>query len=233
MKNVSVVTTAFTNNDSDWFFIRESARIVGLPLHVHGLGQNYPHLAGLPGFMEFVDKIDSDYILVTDAFDVIVNRWDEAEVMRHVDKAKGNLFVSANDECWPAGPWFESYPDNGTPWRSACGGQYVGTKQAILELWSEFLSGKWEQTAGGSTQEMLHRMHEGGVPFTVDSRCAVFQIMGHNSQPHVCVTTCVTEIPRLPQAYNDITDTCPMFLHFGGRAPGLQEWFDKLYGGAK
>jgi len=220
--SVAVIGGAYTNDDNTWRCLSESAEKRNVPLHIIGKGKGYPHLRVFEDLAILVESLPDDYILLTDTYDVMVNRWHQEEIIDRVKEADGDLFVSANDDCWPAGPWCESYQDNGTPWRTACAGQYVGTKSAILILWKEFLSGRWEQSAGGTTQEMMHRMHAGGYPFTVDVKCEVFQIMGHISQPYIFEVT--------GRAYNIRTGTYPMFLHFGGRAPGMEDWFRRLYG---
>lgn len=223
-RTVAVVTGAFTNDPNDWACLRHSAAKCGLRLHVLGEGHGYPHLGVFPQYLiPYVQALPDDYVLLTDAYDVIVNRWDADEVIRLVDATKSGLLVSCNDECWPEGSWCEAYPDTGTPWRTACAGQYVGNKEAVLNLWHEFGSGRWEQTAGGTTQEMMHRMYAADPwAFDLDRRCEVFQIMGAASKDHVGV--------QAEEAINWLTKTKPMFLHFGGRAAGLREWYEFLWG---
>jgi hypothetical protein len=241
-RSVAVITCAFTNNPDHWRYLRESAKINGLNLHVIGNGKNFPgNVDVFKELIPYVESLDDEYILLTDGYDVLVNRWNEDEVIELVDASRG-LLVSCNDECWPEGPWCKSYPDNGTPWRTACAGQYVGKKVNVLWLWREFLGGRWSQECGGSTQEMMHRMYDYAAiaaiqtgivwpkPFELDTRCQVFQIMGRNSQPQVFLPVAKYDGDMtLLRATNRITGMIPMFLHFGGRAPGMAEWFDRLY----
>jgi hypothetical protein len=71
-------------------------------------------------------------------------------------------------------------------------------------------------------------MYAAGYPFTLDTECEIFQIMGKRSVKHVDWLN--TFGP--PKAYNTLAHSFPMFLHFGGRAPGMREWYERLYGGS-
>lgn len=223
---VLVMTSAYNTDPSTWRVIRESARANKMDLHVIGVGRPFPQLGTYRDMIEYAQsqpQSQYNYILLTDGYDVMVNRWDEQELVGLIDRQPGKLLVSCNDECWPAGPWDASYPDYGTPWRTACGGQYAGSRDAVIGLWQEFLSGKWPVEAGGGNQEMLHRMWAAGYEMGLDRECQVFQIMGHGSQPYVGCNgkTKVVNIQTL---------TVPMFLHWGGRAPGMEETFGEVYG---
>eukprot|EP00919_Chromeraceae_sp_WS-2016_P009262 GHVR01021829.1.p1 GENE.GHVR01021829.1~~GHVR01021829.1.p1 ORF type:complete len:247 (+),score=23.34 GHVR01021829.1:441-1181(+) len=243
-RSVAVVTPAYTTDENAWYCLLESATRNGIKLHVLGGHAGYPGpVEVFREFIPLVEDLPDDYVLFTDSYDVIVNRWDAEEVMRAVDAAPSGLVVSCNDECWPVGPWCDSYPDNGTPWRTACGGQYVGRKAAVVNLWREFLSGRWEQTSGGSTQEMLHRMYAHcsfcadepnviithGYPFTLDTKCQIFQIMGSRSVPFVDIFPCSKQGLVARNTWTVTPVTHPMFLHFGGRAPGMRKWYERLY----
>ena len=248
-RTIATITGSYTPDDSNWECLRDSALHNGIKIvpvgpndqclepgvmHVFGRGEHFPHLETFRRLIPYVENLEDDYILHTDAHDVIVNRWDPEEVMQAVDACPSGMLMSCNDECWPAGPWCEAYPENGTPWRTACAGQYVATKAAMLNLWREYLSGHWEQTAGGSTQEMCHRiyadanLHVKPAPFQLDTRCQIFQIMGARSVEHVHPDW-DRGATHQKMAINRLTDSIPMFLHFGGRAPGMREWFGRLY----
>ena len=223
---VAVVIGAHTIHADNWKCIRESAEQLSVPLHVMGIGGSIPPnpVDGFRESIEFVSHLDDDYILATDGFDTTFSRWNEDEVIHLIDDSPGNLFVSCNEECWPAGPWCDSYTDRSTPWWSACGGGYAGTKESVLHLFEEFLSGKWPYT-GGSNQEMLHEMHAAEVPMRLDTHCQVFQIMMHRSIPLVKY--------QAGKAYNTVTQTYPMILHFAGGSanhPNLHKWHNQLWG---
>ena len=204
--------------------MRESAARFNVSLYVIGNGKEYP--AGTSVYndlSDYIKTLDCEYVLLTDSYDVMIVRWDEEEVIRAVDSSLGNLLVAAHDDLWPRGPWMASYPVNGTPWRCANGGQIAGTKESILWLCDQFTSNKWPVAAtGGGNQEMLHRMHAAGVPFTVDTSCSIFQTLRGPSRLFVALRDGIV--------FNTVTNSIPMFLHFAGGQPGLADWFKRLYG---
>ena len=223
MSKVAVITSAYSYTPDSWAVIRESAIKCGMPLHCLGQGQPFPGDQGALSIgLQFIQSLPNEYIMVTDGYDVMVNRWDEDEVVDRVNKESSGLLVSCNDECWPYEMDYSHYPRKGWPWRSACGGQWVGKRASVVTLIQEWLSGKWPVRCGGGNQEMLHRMHEGGYPFGLDTGCRIFQIMGKNTQPYMDLLN--------GKAHNSLTDTVPMLLHWGGRALGMQEWYERIYG---
>lgn len=225
MTNMLVLAPAYTTEDSTWRCLRESAELNGVELCMYGLGWGFPHLEAYRTAIELAQRFTGDYVLHTDAYDVLINRWNELEVANLIENSPDGLIISCNDECWPAGPWSDAYRKGTTPWWSACGAQYTGRKEQMIWLWEEFLNGKWSAECGGGNQEMLHRMQTAGRDLSLDTECRIFQIMGHQSRPHIAI--------KDGKAYNKLTGTFPMFLHYGGRAPGIEEMFERLYGGQR
>jgi hypothetical protein len=225
-RTVAVIIGAHTTDRNNWKCIRESAHKLEVPLHVIGVGTDLPPdpVQSFRETIDYINHLPDDYVLVTDGFDTTFSRWDEGEVIRLIDNSLNNWFISCNEECWPGGAWCDSYTDRGTPWWSACGGGFAGTKHSMLRLLEEFLSGRWPYTGGGN-QEMLHEMHAARVPMTLDTRCQVYQVMMGISQPLVKY--------QAGLAYNTVTQTYPMILHFAGGSanqPSLHKWHNRLWG---
>lgn len=225
MRRVAVISGAFTNEDWRWYCLRESAIRFNIRLHMLGLGLTYPNpdVLGYKILADYLKDVEADYVLLTDSYDTMVVRWDPGEVVAAVDAARGRLLVAANDDPWPPGPWIDSYPFTGTPWRTANGGQMAGTKESILWICEQFVRWQWygESSLGGN-QKMLHMMKVADAPFSVDTECSIFQTLRAPSRPWVCLRDGVT--------VNRLTKTKPMFLHFAGGQPGLVDWFRRLYG---
>lgn len=221
--NVAIVTCAFTNDPRQWECLRESAKHCNVTLNVNGEGRGYPEMVGLfSELIPLVEAMSQEYILLTDAYDVLMNRWDEDEVIELVEASIGGLVFSCESNCWPSGPWCGHYGPPETPWWYPNGGQYVGRKEMMIGLWKEFLSGRWPVTQGGSTQEIIHRTGLGYDPHSRDTECRIFQSMTGEAAKNVTV--------HQNAAWNTTTGYPPMFLHWNGRAGGMLEMYTELWG---
>jgi len=163
-----------------------------------------------------ISNSSASWIVVTDAFDVLVARWDRAELIARLEAAHGNIIVSCEKNCWPDGEWCARYPITASPWKFICGGQYAGRRAELLAMLKEMYERRETVTAGGSTQEILHKMFVGGWPMTLDRECSIFQSMLGANDGEI--------VPRGGGAFNAVTLTAPMFLHFNGHADGFKEW---------
>jgi hypothetical protein len=175
------------------------------------------------GFLRAADIVESfagGYAIASDAFDVLFARWNTREIASAFESAKGNLLVSAEADCWPAGPWCAAYTEKPTPWPYVCGGQFGGKKDKVAAMYRETFARRETITMGGGNQEIMHRMFAEGYPMEIDCHCRIFQSMRSGPAKFV--------IPKDGQAYNQATGTRPMFVHFNGRAAGMKEWEEIL-----
>lgn len=172
--------------------------------------------------IQAIESVGADCVVVTDAFDVLVSRWDPDEIIRKILDAPGNLIMSCEADCWPAGAWCQSYRawESPTPWYAICAGQYTGTSSAVIRAMREIQARAGTVAAGGSSQELLHRMYADGFPMALDRRCEIFQSM--SGYPAKAVEA------REGKAFNTLTGAWPMFMHWNGRAPGMDGWMRAL-----
>lgn len=219
--SVLVLSSAFTTDESKWRGLRETAAKHGVPLHIQGVGEYLPELAvGFRRQADFLEARTETHIVVTDAFDVLVSRWDEFEVMRLIDSAP-HLIMSVEQFVWPMGPWAAAYERLGNryPWMAICGGQYCGRREQMIEVFREIAT-RWERgdaKAGGTSQEILHQMFAEGYPFTLDLECRIFQSMLGEHAAKVKYQTF--------RALNVFHGSSPMFLHWNGCSGVIpQEW---------
>ena len=182
---------------------RESAERHGVPLAMLG----YHDDAHAPDLVAFIRQRPEDYVILTDAFDVLVSRWDAAEVESLISAETTGILHSCESDCWPSGPWSASYPEPHGIWFAINGGQSCGSREAIAAMIEE--NQKYVSTAGGGNQERYHRMRAAGYPMGLDTECRIFQSMsGRSSSLVEC---------RDGQMYNTVTRTFPMFGHWNGR----------------
>ena len=235
MSDILVISSAYTTDAGRWRLFRDSCARFSVPVHMFGVGDpNYPAMEGIRNYVEFLKGRDEKYILGTDAYDVICNRWDEVELRFIIDSAP-HVVMSVEPLVWPVGydEVYSRVPSHYS-WRAINGGQYCGRREQMLEVWEETWR-RWQNgdaTNGGTSQEILHQMFRAGFAFTLDLQCRVFQSMiGAPAKFIECRSiSSFTSGEQLvaAHAYNTVTKSIPMFLHFNGQAPGLQEWGDRL-----
>jgi len=235
MSDILVLSGAYTSNPDRWAAFRESCEKHKVPTHVLGIGETYPGMGAIANAMGCLQTRSEEYIVATDSYDVICSRWDEDEVRLLIDSAP-DLIMSVEPLVWPVGSP-DSYPSKDRhKWRAICGGQYAGRREQVIEMWSEMLN-RWhtgQESLGGSSQELLHRMQYNRRRFTLDLECRLFQSMiGENAKliygDGFGARRPWRGLAGLPRhrAYNTITKTYPMFLHFNGgpgKSPGMEEW---------
>lgn len=172
-----------------------------------------------------VGNSDASHLLLTDSFDVLAVRWDPGEVLARIEAARGNLIVSCEKACWPEGGWCLRYPEaprvQGASWNFLCMGQFCGRRAEILSFLREVYDRRDTVVAGGSSQEIAHRMFVGGWALSRDTGCEIFQSM---------LGTADDEVVRDEDGTvrNTVTGSRPMFLHFNGGRAGMQDWRERL-----
>jgi hypothetical protein len=227
--DILVLSSAYTSDPSKWKYLRESAENHKVPLHVLGQGQPFPGMGAIQNGIEFLKTRSEEYVVITDAYDVIVNRWDENEVRMLIDSAP-SLIMSVEPKVWPPAPELEApyaHLAGRYKWYAINGGQYAGRRQEIIAVWQGMMA-RWDAGQarhGGSSQEILHRMFADQRLFTLDLECRLFQTMIGEEARYVYAQS--QELADY-RACNSVTYTRPMFLHFNGQglglSPGLDEW---------
>jgi hypothetical protein len=219
-----ILSSAYTDDYTRWAALRDSAARYGVMLNVMGQGQNYPGgMVTIQRAIDFLKTREEQYVVVTDSFDVVMSRWDEREVNLLIDAAP-DLIMSVEWWVWPKGPWDKAYSHlvGRHRWFAINGGQYCGRREQLIKMWEAMLW-RWDrgqETAGGSSQELLHKMYNDGAAFTLDLECRIFQSM-YGGHAHLIKV-------KDGRAFNTITGSHPMFLHFNGGAPGMREWKETL-----
>ena len=250
MSDTLVLSFAYTQDNSQWHAFWRSCVQRGAPLYMMGMGQQHPGPCGFEEATEFLKSRSEEYIVITDSFDVICNRWDEDELQMLIDSAP-NLIVSCDPYTWPFeyAPLYEHLAKR-YKWFSPCGGQYAGRRTQVIAMWEEMMR-LWALGAarhGGTSQEILNLMYMGSRmpplpswPFTLDLECRLFQSM---IEPHARYIMkaqngggvgagfgdriCHNNSAGAWLAHNSITGSHPMFLHFNGQkanlSPSFEEW---------
>lgn len=220
---IAVVAPAYTTLPSEYKYLRESAAKHQIDLHILGEGKGWPEIEVYRDAMDLIATLPADYIVCTDAYDVMVARWSGPELVYHIEKS-GGFLISAEAQCYPPGPWSEAYTPVG-PWPYINGGQFCGRKDQLLRMMRMVLNGYTDEKGGGS-QERWHKMYADGVPIAVDRGCRIFQSMSGDAVQFIKPITPTGHF----LAYNSHSDSCPMFLHFNGRTAGINHWYECIYG---
>lgn len=169
----------------------------------------------------------SPYVVLTDAYDVLCAHWNPNEIITLIDQQPSSILHSCESSCWPAGPWCDlayPLPTRTSPWWAVNGGQVAGKKEELAAMIERVYT--YPVEAGGGNQERIHRMIADGQKIGLDHDCAVFQSMLGPESEFVHPM----ELNGVMMAWNVVTNSQPMFLHFNGRAPGMEKWRGLILG---
>jgi hypothetical protein len=201
-------------------FERSAAKF-GLPLTILDGQHNFNDMESYPQAIVALDASAAPYAIVTDAFDVLAARWDPGELAREIEGAVGQVLISGEVECWPMGDYCSAYASlRTTPWSYACGGQFCGRREPLLELMRKLYELRGAIINDGASQELLHHLVGAGYPMSIDAQCRVFQCMRTHIGENVEYRN------GLP--FNDVTRSWPMFLHFNGHDEKITAWAHAL-----
>lgn len=222
MEDILVLSSDYSFQDRSRLLVSSAAKHK-VPLHVFGIDQEYPQHPGPKKTIErgiaFLKERTEQYVVITDGFDVLVTRWNPAELIMMIDSAP-HLIISVEWWVWPEGPWKAAYQhlDGRYNWFAINGGQYCGRRDQLIAMW-EYMVGIFDRESHNS-QRCLHRMYQDGAAFTLDLECRIFQSM-YGPHDHMIVV-------QDGQAFNAVTGSNPMFLHFNGGAKGIERWNSAL-----
>jgi len=133
LSDILVLSFAYTTDGSKWRALRDSCMKHRVPLHVMGINRQHPGPCGFEEATEFLKSRSEEYIVITDSFDVICNRWDEDQLRMLIDSAP-NLIMSVEPLVWPVGAP-DSYPSRDRyKWRAINGGQYCGRREQVIDM---------------------------------------------------------------------------------------------------
>jgi len=219
MNKIAVVACAYTNDPQKYGALTSTARKFGIFHLLHIFGQRRLHPGDsrvLPEAIDVLKTTTERYVICTDSYDTMFCRWDEAEIIRRIEEARGNLIVSCEAECWPPGEWCKAYA-RGTPWYAINGGQLCGELWAVIDLFKAMN----KMPSIPNCQERMHRLYADGFELELDNFCHIFQSMsGAPSGEYVKF--------RDEKVRNTYTLTNPIMLHMNGRTPGLQDWHKRV-----
>jgi hypothetical protein len=248
MSGILVLASSHSPDPNASAGLRDTAEHFGVPLTILGEAKplGYPSndprlfLESVPLTLAFLRAAEAPYIVQTDAFDVLCCRqWNAETIMRMIDRAPGNLIVSCEANCFPAGPWKASYDArSASPWRYPNAGQWCATRESAIQF-LETLETRMRAVRepynpfGGAAQEILHHLYGGSYPMALDRQCRIFQSMYLDSGQVLyngLTRHSMDDDRRYRTPTNTVTFTCPYFLHFNGRQPGMGLWYRALLG---
>lgn len=214
-----VLTPAYYTNLSQLQELVTSCELLGVHLHAYGLGENWPwHVEGkVRRPLREVRDLDCSHILFTDADSFLLTKEDDI-ITRYIGTGFP-VVASCERTCWPDGSLAEEYPPPTDPsaYRFLNSGGYIGTKQAMLQLWSHMLAIHDDATDEGlafasDDQWLLAQAYlapQSRHLITRDTHCHIFQTMAGGDAPFP-VSPCVK--------------------HFNGRTKGIHEAFLARFG---
>ncbi len=216
---IEVIGGAYTSDPAKYQHLSATAAKFYIPLTILGRGKNHPGDAATidADLLPALQASAYPYILLTDTYDTMFCRWDRDEVIDLIQAEPSGILYSCEGNCWPSGPWCEAY-SGARGWRYINGGQVCGRREKLIDLWQEVK--RYNMT--GNCQERLHRMYADGYPIGLDRACKIFQSM---SNPSLGI-----EWQDGGGVVNTHEETQPMMLHFNGRTPGIEYWYERVMG---
>ncbi len=213
---ISVIGGAYTTNPDQFKCLSDTARKFFAPLTIIGQGKLHPgDIYVIEDILNTLRSEVAPYVILTDTYDTMFCRWDRDEVIDLIQAEPSGILYSCEGNCWPSGPWCEAYA-GARGWRYINGGQVCGRREKLIDLWEEVK--RYDMT--GNCQERLHRMYADGYPIGLDRACSIFQSMS-NPSPGI-------------EWHNGVVNTHektqPMMLHFNGRTPGIEWWYERVMG---
>lgn len=234
---LAVVTVGCYPERESWqplWHLCRSLFLNGMSAHVFGVGTEYRSHADakIVRLAKFISDIDADYILFTDARDVLVIAGEE-EIVAEFKRLDTDFVVSMERGCWPIfdSEWREAFPmvhDN-RRWPNA--GNWMGTKSGVLRVLehcrkaaNEIATGnttgtakRWEAVLTAKThddQALLQLLYLDGH-IVGDKDCRIFTNVGTASSS-------LTENGDYEFNGNRVivsaTGTRPQVIHFSGNA---------------
>jgi len=216
--------------------LMESCQRFGLNSHLYGMGEDWPWLyeAKVVALRAEIEKLDSDYILVSDGDDAFFLAGED-EILDKFKASRARILISADrqqaegDAKWPQSILRDRYPKSPTPWRYCNSGGYLGKREDILDLLHAMFDVErpdyipiWRSRDWSNDQFRMSIVYLNGYPLTVDTECRLFQTMG-------CVEDGEMEWNGA-RVSNLRTGSTPCHIHFNGNWPGMAEAFEHSLG---
>ncbi len=225
----TVVTPAYTTDETSWRLLRESCARNNIPVSRYGKGVNWPGWAeGKIGELaNHLATLDADVVLVTDAYDTFVTP-SIANVVEEFKYFDTPIMISGEKNCYPNAELASVYP----LWCSVCpyvnSGGFIGGRRAIMKALRRIARTTPDDDQEGWTRYYLDRYYEScayprtcsGKSIIIDYDCCIFQTMASAEND--------VEL-RKGRFYNRKTLTYPAVIHFNGRSGGIQAWYDLVY----
>lgn len=211
--NLAVIGPAYTTNPLQYCHFASTAEKFGIPFTIFGQGQNHPgDVCVIDDLLAKLKSESAPFVLLTDTYDTMFCRWDADEIIGLIQEEPSGILYSCEGNCWPSGFWCDAYRGS----RYINGGQCCGRRDWLIDLWEKVRC----YTMTSNCQERLHRLYADGYPIGLDENGRIFQSMSY---------------PSLGIEWQDggVVNSLgmrPMMLHFNGRTPGIEDWYERVMG---
>lgn len=217
-----VFTCNYTWPPTDYALLQDSCARVGIDLQTYGDGQVWPsYTHRLRDAAAFLDMRTETHCLFLDSADTFICD-DASELLERFYTFSRQFVFSAEKNCWPDASKADYFPGDGTPYRFLNAGAWMGKREYTVNMlrrvWSTYhYRPTFEQD---DTRCFVHACIDGVIPaddYAIDHHCRIFHSMCGYVDGEIDA-----------QLHNTITDTRPAVFHFNGRAPGREEFYNRL-----
>jgi hypothetical protein len=233
-RRLTVVTPAYFTSVKPIEKLIHACSKLDLQFYMYGFAEPWPWLrwAKVTALRYELQKIKSEYVLVTDGSDALITG-DEDEIFDRYNQFRGRVVVSAEKNCWPQeeiAPYFPNL-DLSSPWRYINSGGYMGKTVDVIRLLTLMDSrrdlkcpeiGVYRTRDWDNDQFLMSLAYiQDPRNIVIDSKCVLFQTMGNTTEKEVTFDG--------NTVVNLVTNSEPVVIHFNGHAKGLEGFYNRRF----
>jgi hypothetical protein len=218
MSNLLVVSSTGDTYSPPASILKASAAKFGYKLYwFTDPWSDYVGVKVLPMLELLKRGVPADYVMFSDR-DCLLTA-PEAELIKKFENSSADILLSTENACWPDPDLAEQYPPSIFPWRFLNAGGIIGKQPALLKAYEWVATHKLETV--DDQRRWTAAFLRGGLGIQLDTTCEVFQTMSGDSARHL-------KVDANGRLHNILTGSGPCHLHFNGKLPGIEEWWEKL-----
>lgn len=151
MKDLTVVTACYWDNDMPVQDLATSCKIAGVDFHSYGIKEVFTSWkqSKIDGLIKYLNGLNYEYVLFTDGFDSLVVR-DKTAIIDSYYMYNASIVISAEKNCYPMEKQEHLFKKHDSGYNYPCAGGFMGKRQKIIDT-LEFISSKYSNVVLGDT----------------------------------------------------------------------------------
>lgn len=225
MKDLTVVTACFWDNDSKIKDLATSCKMSGVDLNYYGVKKIFTswYQAKVEELIPFLRTLPYDYVLYVDGFDSLILT-KKKKIMENFFKYDQDVVLSAEKNCYPLEDYIDMFNRYHSGYSFPCAGGFMGKRTVLIDILESF---KKYQNIAFSKDKPLDYNRQNDQAYwqmaylkgdldniaRLDVSCHIFANMGGESPSDV--------LERTTHGYkHKQTGSHPNVIHFNGPKGG-------------